>query len=343
MPGTPFATAVTVDELWKNILADLGQVVSPGPIEMIGILRLLDNALFGQGVGLYGDASDGLVVFDGTTTVLGLAPSSSVYTLTRDIWLGNSSAINTGVTIKTAGFRVFCEGNLINNGTIQSNGNAAAANVAGALLSYTGTLSATTVGTAGGAGSTGVANAGTNGAANGLGGVGGAGGANASVPNAGGLGGTVTAPAATVQLPRSATLAVMGRLQSTTAFVVAVGGSGGGSGGGDGTNLSGGGGGGGGIVVVAANTITGTGTISANGGAGGAAAAAGTPSGGGGGGGGLVIVVSASVAPPAVTAGAASIAGQTVTAAGGAPGAAGAGGGTVGLVGLAGTVILLPT
>ena len=33
----------------------------------------------------FGDGADGTVVFDGTSTVLGLVPSSGKYTLTRDI------------------------------------------------------------------------------------------------------------------------------------------------------------------------------------------------------------------------------------------------------------------
>jgi len=337
VPPALFGTPVTLDELWQNILADLGHAGRPSTLGQI--MKDLDNALFNRGTAAYGNASDGVQTFNGTSTVLGLVPSSSVYTLTRDIWLATGSVINSGVTIKTAGFRIFCQGNLVNNGTIQSNGNAAAANVAGAALAYTGTISATTVGTAGGAGGTGAGAAGTNGAANGLGGAGGVGGASA-VPNAGGAGGTVTAPAATVLLPYTIALAAQARLLSGTAYVVPVAGSGGGAGGGDGTNNSGAGGGGGGIVVVVAQTISGTGTISANGGAGGAANATGNSAGGAGGGGGLVIVISASVVSNAQSGTTAALAGQTITAAGGA-GGAGTGTGAVGGAGAAGTVILL--
>jgi len=36
--------------------------------------------------GMFGDGSDGTVTFDGTSTVLGLVPSSSTYTLNRSIF-----------------------------------------------------------------------------------------------------------------------------------------------------------------------------------------------------------------------------------------------------------------
>jgi hypothetical protein len=343
MQGNP--QAITLGEVWRNILTDNGSIGSLVDItSMDNILHVFEHGMFRATAGCYGYGNDGKVTFDGTAVVLGLTPSTGVYTLTRDIYLASGSVITSAATITTAGFRIFCQGILTNNGTIRSNGNAAAANTAGALLSYAGTISNTTVGTAGAAGGTGAGTAGTNGGANGLGGVGGAGGNNASVPNAGGAGGTITAPLATVEGPYSADLAVKARVIGTTAFALLQGGAGGGAGGGDGTNLSGGGGGGGGIIVVAAKTLVGTGTISAQGGAGGAANATGTPSGGGGGGGGCIIIISTSVMPFAVTGVAAAlIAGQnTATVAGGAAGAAGAGGGTPGNAGLAGSLLLIP-
>lgn len=339
--GNP--TAVTLGEIWRNIVTDGGAVASLVDItSMDNLLHVFEHALFRQSVTAYGDGSDGRVTFDGTSVVLGLTPSTGIYTLTRDIYLAGPSTIAAAATIKPAGFRIFCEGQLTVNGLIQSDGNAAAANVAGALLSYSGTISNTTVATAGGAGGTGAGTAGTAGGANGLGGVGGAGGNNASIPNAGAAGGAITAPLATVQIPRTAVLAVHARVVGTTAFALLQGGTGGGSGGGDGANNSGGGGGGGGIVCVFAKTITGTGTIRAAGGAGGAANATGTPSGGGGGGGGLLLIVSASVTPTAISGVAAKLLGNvTLSVAGGAAGAAGAGGGTVGNAGAVGTMILL--
>lgn len=340
----PNPTAITTGEIWRNICTDSGSVAALLDItSMDSLLHAHEHGLFRSSVGYYGDGSDGKVTLDGTATVLGLVPSTGVYTLTRDLFLSGGSVITSAATIKPAGFRIFCQGQLTHNGLIQSDGNAAVADAAGAALGYTGTISNTTVGTAGGAGGTGAGTAGTAGAANGLGGRGGAGGNNASGPNAGALGGAVTAPAATVQLPRTADLAVKARVIGTTAFALLAGGTGGGSGGGDGTNLSGGGGGGGGIIVVAAKTLVGTGTIRAAGGVGGVANATGTPSGGGGGGGGLILIVSTSVNPLAISGVAAAlVGGVTLSVAGGAAGAAGAGGGTPGNAGAAGTLILIP-
>jgi len=42
----------------------------------------------GLDIGMFGDGSDGAVTFDGTTTVLGLVPSSMIYTLNRSIFCG---------------------------------------------------------------------------------------------------------------------------------------------------------------------------------------------------------------------------------------------------------------
>jgi hypothetical protein len=347
MPNLPFSTPVTDYEHWANILHDLGAPPTSQKVNDTyhAILLQLDSGLFGTANDSYGSGVDGVQAFNGTATITlwngtTLAPSSSVYTLTQDLWLADQSSISSGVSIVTAGFRIFCQGELSNAGTIQSNGNAASANTAGAALAYSSaTLGATTVGTVGGAGATGASNAGTNGAANGLGGAGGAGGASA-VPHAGGAGGTATAPTAAVQLPFSNPLAVMGRLQTTTAFASIIGGSGGGGGGGDATNLSGGGGGGAGVVVVVAQRISGAGTIEAVGGAGGNASSTGNSAGGGGGGGGVVIVVSRSVVP--VSNGGPSLANttQVVSVAGGA-GGTGTGTGLAGVAGSAGTKILI--
>ena len=55
---------------------------------------------------VYGTGMDGSVTLDGTTTVLSMAPSSSVYTMTKDIYCYNLT-INASVTLKTAGYRLF--------------------------------------------------------------------------------------------------------------------------------------------------------------------------------------------------------------------------------------------
>ena len=55
---------------------------------------------------IYGTGMDGSVTLDGTTTILSMAPSSSVYTMTRDIYCYNLT-IDASVTLKTAGYRLF--------------------------------------------------------------------------------------------------------------------------------------------------------------------------------------------------------------------------------------------
>lgn len=69
-----------------------------------------------------GDGSDGKVTFDGTTTVLGLTPSSNTYTLDRSIFLDDGSKVNSGVTIVTNGFHIFCNGTLTVDGVIHNDG-----------------------------------------------------------------------------------------------------------------------------------------------------------------------------------------------------------------------------
>src|SRR5437762_3992430 len=66
--------------------------------------------------GMFGDGSDGAVTFDGSSTVLGLVPSGSAYTLNRSIFC-SAITINSGVTIKTAGYKIFCNGTLLINST----------------------------------------------------------------------------------------------------------------------------------------------------------------------------------------------------------------------------------
>lgn len=287
--------------------------------------------------GSFGDGSDGAQTFDGSTAILGITPSSNNYTLARDIFLA-SSTINNGVSIITNGFKLFCNGTLTNNGTIQWNGNAGTTGGVGGtgLGSSTGTINSSTgasaPGSAGGAGNTGAGTAGTNQGTNGYGGVGGAGGAGGS---AGASAGTVTAPTATQSSLRSLPFALFGKVINGTNVLGNVqGGSGGGGGGGDAVNRGGGGGSGAGIVIVSVYLFAGTGNIQAIGGAAGNGAVAGTNcGGGGGGGGGLVIVISQSLSAGAIS-------GQTISVAGGSLGTA-TGLGVNGNNGNVGKIILL--
>ena len=55
---------------------------------------------------VYGTGDDGSVTFDGTTTILSLVPSSSVYSLTRDIYCYNMT-VSDSVRIQPNGYRIF--------------------------------------------------------------------------------------------------------------------------------------------------------------------------------------------------------------------------------------------
>src|SRR5665213_2584890 len=140
------------------------------------------------GLAVYGDGSDGSPTFDGVTTILGMAPAGgTTYTLTRDFYFA-SPIINTGVSIITAGFRVFVNGTLTNNGTIQYNGlpgNSAGA-MGGAQQNANSTfnpliVASEQISTRGGAGAAGAGNAGITGTVSyGYGGLGQAGGSGTS-------------------------------------------------------------------------------------------------------------------------------------------------------------------
>ena len=126
------------------------------------------NDSLSRASGIYGDGSDGSPTWDGSTVVLGITPSASSYTLTRDIYLG-SSTINIGISIITNGFRIFCNGTLTNNGIIKWNGNDGTnLGVAGAAVNNTNssiqdqTAANASPGLAGGAGNTGAGTAATN-------------------------------------------------------------------------------------------------------------------------------------------------------------------------------------
>ena len=277
--------------------------------------------------GVFGTGSDGPLLFDGTSTVAGLVPSGSVYTMTRDLQ-ATSLTVSNGVTIKTANFRIFCQGVLTNLGTISNAGLPASGSSAGGSGGSASLLG----GRAGGAGGTGASGAGANGTGSNFGAVGGNGGAGTS--GAAGTGGSVTVSAAVAQnnLLQTPGMLLTGVAGYGGLALVAGFGAGGGGGGSDaGSNAGGGGGGGGGIVAIfawAVNNAAGTITVA---GGNGAAAAAGNAGGGGGGTGGLVAVYTLS----AWTAG-------TVTVAGGALGAGHGTGanGTAGASGLSLNVVL---
>lgn len=57
---------------------------------------------------IYGTGADGNVDFDGTSTVLGLTPSTNVYSLTGDIYCNNIT-IRSGVRLSPDGYRIFAK------------------------------------------------------------------------------------------------------------------------------------------------------------------------------------------------------------------------------------------
>lgn len=64
---------------------------------------------------VYGTGNDGSLVFDGTTTVLGIVPSSSVYQLNRDIYCYDMT-VSASVRVQPNGYRIFVK-NLLTLGT----------------------------------------------------------------------------------------------------------------------------------------------------------------------------------------------------------------------------------
>src|ERR671923_1277456 len=75
-------------------------------------------------IGLFGDGSDGSPNFDGTNTFAFASKSGNIYTLTRSIFCRDLTVTSSPlVTLKTAGYKIFCTGTLTNNGTITNAGN----------------------------------------------------------------------------------------------------------------------------------------------------------------------------------------------------------------------------
>jgi hypothetical protein len=232
---------------------------------------------------LYGDGSDGVVTFDGAATFAFATLSGSVYTLLRDVNLAGGSVINSGVQVEMACSRIYCTGQLTNNGTISANGVSATGQAAQAYTLATGNLFSLAKPGAGGAGGSH-----TNGSAGGAGAGAGAGGT-------GGLTSTYTVGAAgaslAINLPHTSNLS-LGSVMATGVWTSFGRGGGGGGGCGDNTNNGGAGGTGAGLILIIAQTLINNGALQAIGGNGGPGAA-GNASGGGGGGGGQIVVLSA--------------------------------------------------
>jgi hypothetical protein len=249
-------------------------------------------------------------------------------TLTQDMYYANLT-IAAGGTLVTNGFRVFVKGTATIDGQLSANGNDGVGQTAGTATNTSGSLGLGAAGGVGGASGGGAGSASSVGTQTMMGGRGGAGGKGSNNTTSAGAGGNSSVPKASnggVQIWNDVYNAIRGQNIGGTKL---NGGCGGGGGGGGYATVGGGGGGGAGVVLLVANTISGTGTISANGGAGadGSGSAGG---GGGGGGGGAVVVIYNSITMNLAN----------ITASGGTGGAVGTGG-IAGTAGNAGNVFLL--
>jgi hypothetical protein len=285
---------------------EVQNTLTAGNTTVSGTLNVGGNFISGTNTGdqtlpVYGDGADGAVTFDGSSAYSFATYSSTIYTLTRDVW-ATTISVSSGYTVITAGYRLFATtsinaaGNIHNNG---SNGSGAVAG-AGGLGGFF---------KAGGAGAAGLlaASAGAAGTAQAtptantwVGGVGGRGG-QGRLNNIGFNGGQIAPTNATNPANADGGSKVTSNyVNYLTRYVVgatnwqmtpSIGGGGGAKSVTGTAATSGAGGGGGGVCFLAAPVITGSGTISANGGSGGNAAGTGGSFGGGGGGGGGVVCV----------------------------------------------------
>lgn len=331
-------------------------VITPGARGPAGAAGSSGSAGAPGGMGpiLFGDRSDGVVVFDGTTTILGMVPSGSEYKATRHLFLDGGSTVNVGVKLNMTGFyvctRILGGVGLVNNGVIHNNGGdgvTAVSNLqpAGGLAAGNGYYG--NAGAAGRPGQNGASIAGANNVGptwpgltvgatagtTGVGATGGVGGGGSGGGEAGFAGGNSGTMQATSDVKLGSPHDFDQRRRGRGEAVSASGGAtttanwGAGTSGGAGTcaslqSWSGGSGAPGGIIGVFAELYTGTGTIEARGGKAGDSfhtpPNSGAVHGSGGGGGGIAIVV---VGPGSTT--------PTVSVAGGA-GGIGANGGNNG-------------
>lgn len=88
---------------------------------MPGIVRYTTTSTLTDAAdSIYGTGMDGDAILDGSTTILGMAPSASVYSMTRDIYFDDLT-INASVRLAPNGYRIFVKNVLTfagNNATI---------------------------------------------------------------------------------------------------------------------------------------------------------------------------------------------------------------------------------
>lgn len=243
--------------------------------------------------------------FDGVATVLGIAPSSGIYTLNQNI-IADTMTIRTGARVITAQYAIWARTLIIESGGFLSyNGNNASGATAGTGTSTAGQLGGVAAGGGSGASRTAAGSTAGNaggGNTNGMGAPGGNGGAASAAGGGGGTSGATNA--SQMRIFKSVIYGNLGwrmpPITNATAFTVMnyTGGGGGGAviitttSGAD-PATGGGGGGGGGMVAFRVGTLRNLGTIEALGGNGGnaslgASISNGGAGGGGGGGGGIV-------------------------------------------------------
>lgn len=109
------------------------------------------NAYYNESVdSVYGTGADGDATLDGTTTVLSMAPSASVYTMTRDMYF-NDLTINASVRLQPNGYRIFVKGTLKFMGADSTVGYTTGFATAGSIAQGGGVLEAVTHSLGGGA------------------------------------------------------------------------------------------------------------------------------------------------------------------------------------------------
>ena len=80
---------------------------------------------------VYGSAADGSQTLDGSATVLGMAPSGSVYTATRDLYFYNL-ILSDSVRLNPAGYRIFVQ-NVLTLGNLSVIGHTAGFSTTGSV------------------------------------------------------------------------------------------------------------------------------------------------------------------------------------------------------------------
>ena len=266
----------------------------------ISALNLSGTNTGDQIMPVYGDGADGAVTFNGSSTYNFATYAGLTYTLTRDVW-ATTVNVSSGITVITAGYRIFALTSIYAAGNIHNNGSDGSGLTAG-----TGGLGGFFK--AGGAGATGLGTAvaasdgnvqATPTANTWVGGLGGRGAQGRSAVNASAGGMILSANLTTPANVDGGSRVTSNIVNYLTRYIVgatnwqmtpSVGGGSGGKSALGTTAIAGGGGGGGGIVFLASPTIQCSGAIiSANGGVGGNASGTGGNFGGGGGGGGGIV------------------------------------------------------